>query len=178
MPPAGCNEGPKRARSPSAPEVQQEKKCGVAMGGTLRRHDVEHLYSSGWNAVPSDDERIRFASAASANNVVQQPITTPGIQFICPCVPDVCGSLRIPCFGDVGGLSSFPSAAAMLAAARDPNSIHCSTNSSIPLSKALALDSKVRHTCGPQKGSSSRAFLRACCQKSRRGGEVELWGWG
>lgn len=149
---------------------------------TLRRHVVEHRNRSGWNAGPTedddDDDLVRFASAASANSVVQQPMMTLGIQFLCSGGPEVGGSLSIPYFGDVGGLSSFPSAAAMLAAARDPNSIHCSTRSSMPLSRALALDSNVRQTCGPQKGSSSRAFLRACCQKSRSGGEVEWWGWG
>ena len=104
---------------------------------------------------------------------------TVGMQFLCSCDPDGCGSLRALYFGDVGGLSSLLAlAAAMLAAARDPNSIHWETRSSMPRSKALALDSKLCQTWGPQKGSSSRAFLRECCQKERRGGEEEWWAWG
>ncbi|KAI4265293.1 MAG: hypothetical protein LQ337_008995, partial [Flavoplaca oasis] len=94
------------------------------LGGFKKpRHDVEHRRSTGWNAEPPDD-RIRFASAASAKSVVQHPRMTLGIQFLCSCETDACGSLRALYFGDVGGLSLFWFAAAMLAAARDPNSIH------------------------------------------------------
>lgn len=131
------------------------------------RHEVDDLMKSGGEEAVCKGPR-RFASAASAKRVVQQPATMPGMQCVCSCgASNECEAalMRKCCVGEVGGVSS----ASAALAATGASSTHCRTSSSMPFSSATALASKSFHRPGPQKGSSSNALFMTWNQKSNMG---------